>query len=290
VKPQRILHMAVFGAAFLLLPGVSSALSDREPSDSVPISTKWLLDAAGPTVRSAVTSLYMIVGQTTQEKGSAFLLDNGWLVTNHHVVKNNAAQSLTATSSLGKQAKIKRIISDPIADLALLEPDQKLSGGLSLGNSDKLPVGVSLSAWGYPLGYNGPAPLLSVGYLAGFAAIVAETEKRTIKHLVINGAFNPGNSGGPLIDPSTGKVVGVVVSKHAPVPQTLQQILKAFTDNKYGMMYTFESVDKKEKFQLSEAQLVAQWLTYFHQMTQVVIGEAIAVEEVRTFIDRSLKK
>lgn len=278
-----------FGIAMTLSIAFSTSVLAIEDSNSSQISTEWLLDAAGPTVRSSVTSLYMIVGETTHMKGSAFLLDNGYLMTNDHVVRGNLSQALTVRSSQGVLIKIKRIISDPVVDLALLEPDQKLSGGLSLGSSDKLSIGVSLSAWGYPLGYNGPAPLLSVGYLAGFSAVVVEKEKRVIKHLVINGAFNPGNSGGPLIDPSTGQVVGVVVSKHAPVPQNLQVILKAFVDNKYGMMYTFEN-EKKEKITLSEAQLVAEWLDYFHQMTQVVIGEAIDVGDVKLFISKSLKE
>ena len=41
----------------------------------------------------------------------------------------------------------------------------------------------------------------------------------------VNGAFNLGNSGGPVIDPDTLTVVGVVHAKMAPLPDILNKAL-----------------------------------------------------------------
>jgi len=126
--------------------------------------------------------------------------------------------------------------------------------------------------------------LLTVGYLSGFAA---ETVKDSpIRHLVVNGAFNPGNSGGPLFQCQDDKVIGIVVSKHAPITPFLQSTLDALSKNPSGFIYTAtDEGGNKKKF--SEAQIVAELLSYFREMTQVVIGKAIDVAELKDFLKQS---
>jgi len=58
--------------------------------------------------------------------------------------------------------------------------------------------------------YNGIQPLLSVGYIAGFRSVTKGG--KTSKHLIVNGAFNQGNSGGPLMMAQNNRVGGVVVA------------------------------------------------------------------------------
>src|SRR5260370_28516576 len=58
--------------------------------------------------------------------------------------------------------------------------------------------------------YNGIQPLLSVGYIAGFRSVT--NAGKTSKHLIVNGAFNQGNSGGPLMMAQNNRVGGVVVA------------------------------------------------------------------------------
>ncbi len=65
-------------------------------------------------------------------------------------------------------------------------------------------IGHQVDTWGFPLIYNGPAPLLSVGYVSGlyeaaesnFCDKTKNSQGLKFKHIVVNGAFNPGNSGG----------------------------------------------------------------------------------------------
>lgn len=100
---------------------------------------------------------------------------------------------------------------------------------------------------------------------------------------MINAAFNPGNSGGPLLVWGEDTVVGVVVSKHAPISPWLLSILQALQNQQSGFTYTATDSQGNQS-QFTEAQLVAQVLLYFREMTQVVIGEAIAGEELETFL------
>lgn len=251
--------------------------------NQIPASTQWTLDAAGETGRSAVDSVYMIVCPHTGSKGSGFLLDNGLIVTNEHVVKNCNERQIIAVSAYREEIRIIQIWVDPNKDLAILRPANALSGGLELAESSSLDVGQSLTTWGYPLGYNGPAPLLSVGYLAGF--ISHETELGQKKHLIVNGAFNSGNSGGALFRASDNKVVGVVVSKHAPISQYHQQAIDALAENSSGVIYTATD-DKGDQKRFVESQIVAELLTHMRSLTQVMIGEAIAVEELNAMLDQ----
>lgn len=245
--------------------------------NQIPASTQWTLDAAGDTGRSAITSVFMIVCPQTGSKGSGFLINGGLVVTNEHVVRGCGANQIIAVSAFGQKFAITQVWIDANRDLAILKPVTALNGGLELSKSDNLQVGESVTTWGYPLGYNGPAPLLSVGYLAGFISYQAGAEIK--KHLVVNGAFNSGNSGGALFRASDNKVIGIVVNKHAPISQYHQQAIEALAQNKSGVVFTATDGNGKAT-QFVESQIVADLLVHFRSLTQVMIGEAIAVEEL----------
>ena len=114
-----------------------------------------------------VESVYMIITKKTSQKGSGFLLSNGFIITNEHVVRDNTSNEVIAFSSSGEEIHFSEIIADQTRDLAILKPENELKGGLELGD-DKIEVGAMVSTWGFPLGYNGPPPLLTVGFLSGF--------------------------------------------------------------------------------------------------------------------------
>ncbi|EJE8536058.1 trypsin-like peptidase domain-containing protein [Vibrio parahaemolyticus] len=244
---------------------------------NIPVSTQWTLDAAGETGRSSVESVYMIVCPATGSKGSGFLIEGGLIVTNEHVVSNCNAHQITAVSAFGEPIAISQVWIDKARDLAILRPSKHLAGGLELATSTELSVGESVVTWGYPLGYNGPAPLLSVGYLAGFQNY--QLPRGNKKHLVVNGAFNSGNSGGALFRASDNKVIGIVVSKHAPISQYHQNAIDVLAENSSGVCFTYTDEHGNQK-SFVESQIVADLLVHMRSLTQVMIGEAIAVEEL----------
>lgn len=252
--------------------------------ENVPISTRWLLDSVSDTGLSMVKAVYMLVCPKTQQKGTAFLLETGSMISNWHVVKGSTANDLVAISSEGEQIYFDNITTDQNRDLVALKPRQTLTGGLSVQEEGNIKVGTQVATWGYPLGYNGPAPLLTVGYLSGFNdSPPYEETASVVKHLVVNGAFNPGNSGGPLFIAQSEEVIGVVVSKHAPITPFVRSAIEVLAKNKSGVVYTSTDQQGNTK-QFVESQVVAEVLQYFRQMTQVVIGEAIAGSEVIDFL------
>jgi len=251
-------------------------------NNSVPISTQWLLDAVGEVGRTVIDSVYLIVCPKTNRKGTGFLMKSGHLVTNWHVIRNCKATEVFALSSDGKKILFQNILSDENRDLAILEPTKNLGKGLEVIDKN-VEVGTKVSTWGHPLGYSGPAPILSVGYLAGFRDHRKDERSEVVKRYVINAAFNPVNSGGPLFISGDNKVIGVVVAKHAPITSFLASAIEALSKNPSGVV--FPATDEKgNKKLLVESQVVAMVLNYFRDMTQVVIGEAIVGWELVTFL------
>ena len=141
--------------------GVGVGFAQSQPSrnkDETPVSTQWVLDAAGPTQRIAIKSVYLLVCPKTEKKGTAFLLKGGPMVTDNHVVDGCESGDLWALSSGGEKIFFSRLITDPSRDLALLVPAQRLHGQLELGADVSPSVGTGVTTWGYPLIYSGPAP------------------------------------------------------------------------------------------------------------------------------------
>jgi|SRR5450432_626074 hypothetical protein len=145
-------------------------------------------------------------------------------------------------------------------------------------------IGPQFSTWGYPFGHAGPAPLWTIGYLSGFTTTApASMKAQGVKHLVITGAFNPGNSGGPLL--ANDAVAGVVVSKRLFSISAFQaSALQALAKNQSGVIFTGTD-DKGKQITFVESQLVADLLEYYRQVSQVFIGEAIAAEELIAFLN-----
>jgi hypothetical protein len=169
--------------------------------------------------------------------------------------------------------------------LALLKPSNKLTGGLELADDQDPTPGTTVSTWGYPFVYNGVSPLLSVGYVAGFKN--AGNSDKPVKHIIVNGAFNHGNSGGPLLVAQDNKVIGVVVLTYNFFPEYVARTIKALRNTATGVFTgNIGLTDASGKFTaLSESQITGMLLQEFYDKTQVVIGEAISASELRKFID-----
>ncbi|MDO9529196.1 MAG: serine protease [Syntrophales bacterium] len=254
--------------------------------DYSPTATQWLLNAVGDSGKTAIKSVYMIYCKKTASKGSGFLLKDGPIITNEHVIRDCQANDIIAISPTGVKFAIKDVKIDTARDLAALIPQQKLSDGVLLGDDADISAGEIVWTWGYPLGYNGPAPLLSVGYLSGFKAYKNnQTSSNLVKHLVVNAAFNSGNSGGPLFRANSDKVIGVVVNKALPLfTPFVKSAVEAFSKQSSG--FQFSGTDASGKpIEMSEAQIVAEIVKSLRDMSQVMIGEAISVSELEAFLN-----
>jgi S1-C subfamily serine protease len=283
-------------ALLLFIPSCLPSTNAQKKKDSkalptvttkLPVATQWTLDAAGPTQRAGVTAVMLLICPQTQMKGTGFLIENGLVVTNAHVIAGCSAEQMVAQTTLGTIVKFTRAVTDTNVDLALLKPSEAMSGGLQLSDSDALTVGTAVFTWGFPLQFNGPAPLLSAGYLSGFLEDGAGPAK--VKHIVIDGAINPGNSGGPLFMAGNGKVIGIVVAKFLPYSTSVQKIINAMALNKTGVIYTSTEPNGTSQ-SFTEGQLVADVLQEYYNGTQVMIGEAIYVSELKDLIATRAKE
>ena len=144
-------------------------------------------------------------------------------------------------------------------------------------------IGAHVSTWGFPGGYSGASPMLSVGYLAAKDAR-RTAGGNTIEQWVVNAAFNSGNSGGPLLLIETGEVIGVVSSKLAPISQVAASALTALENAQSGLTYTATRPDGST-FTLMEGQIVAMVLTELRRQVQLVIGYAVLLDDIKAFLN-----
>lgn len=284
------LSAKVFVCFLAVLVGLAATSIAQEAADSsVPVATQWNLDAAGVTQRNSIKSVYLMVCPVTQKKGTGFLIKSGSVVTNEHVVNGCTAANIEAYPSIGGKVLFSEMTVDADLDLAVLRPKLKLTGGLALGSDTSLNLGESVTTWGYPLIYSGPAPILSVGYAAGFNAVKVRTKvgtERVVKHIVVNGAFNPGNSGGPVFVANDNKVVGVVVWKMRILSQTVPTVIDGF--KKRGGVRTLGTFSMTmpdgTRRRITDQEATAMVLEEFYNTVQVMIGEAISVSELKDFL------
>ena len=138
--------------------------------------------------------------------GSGIIIsDDGYILTNNHVVKN--AIDVEVKLKDKREFKAKVIGTDPLTDLGVIKIDAKDLPAAYLGDSDKLKVGTWVMAIGNPLSLTSTVT----------AGIVSATNRslRLIKDsygvedfIQTDAAINPGNSGGALVD-LNGAVVGI---------------------------------------------------------------------------------
>lgn len=154
----------------------------------------------------------------TEEKeiggGSGFFIsDDGYLVTNGHVVEDEEA-SYTVFTNDGTSYEANVIAIDEVIDIALLKIDATNPPFLTFGDSDTLKLGEAVIAIGNALGEfrntvsTGVVSGLSRSIIAGTSYASAESLDNVIQ---TDAAINPGNSGGPLLN-LEGQVVGVNVA------------------------------------------------------------------------------
>ena len=142
--------------------------------------------------------------------GSGFILtENGYVVTNAHVVDGAAA--ITVTTHTGEELEAKLVGTDTTNDVAVLKVEAEELPHVTLGSSDDLIVGDQVVAIGNPLGEL--TSTMTVGYVSAKDRDVT-TDGTTINMIQTDAAINSGNSGGPLFN-MKGQVVGITTAKYS---------------------------------------------------------------------------
>lgn len=143
--------------------------------------------------------------------GSGVIVDarRGYVLTNHHVVRN--AERITVTLKDRREYAATLVGSDPGTDVALLRIP---TGGLTelpFGDSDQLKVGDLVVAVGNPFGL-GQTVTSGIVSALGRSGITSGNYEDFIQ---TDASINPGNSGGALIN-SKGQLIGINTAILAP--------------------------------------------------------------------------
>ncbi len=151
-------------------------------------------------------------GQPTQgtSTGSGFLIsEDGYVVTNYHVVEKATAVTVKVYS--GEEYSGKVVGYDEANDVAVLKIEARGLKALEAGSSDDLIVGDQVVAIGNPLGEL--TSTMTVGYVSAKDRVI-NTDGALINMIQTDAAINSGNSGGPLLN-MKGEVVGITTAKYS---------------------------------------------------------------------------
>ncbi|MES2456622.1 MAG: trypsin-like peptidase domain-containing protein [Bacteroidota bacterium] len=158
--------------------------------------------------------------------GSGVILtQDGYIVTNNHVVEN--ADKIDVILSDRRKVSAKVIGKDPNTDLALIKVDASNLPVVKMGNSDNVQIGEWVLAVGFPLDLQTTVTAGIVSAKARSIGILGKGQRpseedfeeyqRTGKlptkssiesYIQTDAAINPGNSGGALVN-ANGELVGI---------------------------------------------------------------------------------
>ncbi len=142
----------------------------------------------------------------SQSSGSGVILsDNGYIVTNNHVIAN--ADELEVTLYDNRIYKATLVGTDPNTDIAVIKIDEKDLPFVKFGNSDVVKVGEWVLAVGNPFELTSTVTAGIVSAKGRNIGILRE--RYGIESFIqTDAAVNPGNSGGALVN-LRGELIGI---------------------------------------------------------------------------------
>lgn len=211
----------------------------------MPMARAFLTLAAGPllvvacaaqtpvvltTAEAIAESVIRVECASPATGGSGFIHRSGHVLTAAHVIAACKPKQLFV-------GRLGRFVSgaEPVAldvtnDIAVLRVLSPPSGelGLRLAAPTTARLGRRVLAVGYPEDYQGEAPLVTAGIVAGTQHV--DFGDGNTERLLVNAAIGRGVSGGPVVQETTGEVLGIVVRKLDPVQQGLLDRLSRYRE------------------------------------------------------------
>ena len=139
-----------------------------------------------------------------ESAGSGVIISNdGYIVTNNHVVEN--ADEITITLNDNREFTARVIGLDADTDLALLKIDATNLPSIVIGDSDNLKVGEWVLAVGNPFNLTST---VTAGIVSAKARNLGAHKNGIESFIQTDAAINAGNSGGALVN-TRGELVGI---------------------------------------------------------------------------------
>ena len=187
---------------------------------------------------SGVAQIVLERDRTVVGTGSAFLLDGGQLISAHHVLmaaSYDTARIRFQTDAPDQGIRIARqdltsavVDASPREELdfavvQLDEPEFATRHKFVIDRETEIVPGKQVCVMGFPYGR---------AFLTSHVAYVSATyQEGQAQVLQLDGSINPAHSGGPVVDPETGRVVGYVVSAHTGLSDDFDDLVVSLDAN-----------------------------------------------------------
>lgn len=189
-------------------------------------------------VRSGLVHIVFLDDRDTAVASGTGFLSNGYLITNNHVfagppntrvLLRREGQQKSEAATISRKDLAARLVtgSDRNSyDFAVLRAPEIIGEGVhqfTLRSPAEKKIGEPVALIGFPLEHQNVtchAGIISSFYESGVAQIVQ-----------IDASVNAGNSGGPLIDPETGEVLGIVTRKGTGLTKLFDHLRTSIANN-----------------------------------------------------------
>ncbi len=156
----------------------------------------------------AVVCVQAMGASGTSTGTGVILSDDGYLITNYHVIEGMASYTIVLSDDSEYEAAL--VGSDELTDLAVLKIEATGLTAAEFGDSDALEVGDAVVAIGNPLGMKLRGTMTNGIVSAINRDIIVDGREMTV--IQTNAALNSGSSGGPLLN-VYGQVIGINTAK-----------------------------------------------------------------------------
>lgn len=261
------------------------------------LKTKMSISDIVEKVKSGVVHIVHTVDGQRAGSGTGFMV-NGYLVTNYHVAYQAPRNSVVVLRTYDSDSQIlldgiqltyTSFLSNTVTasddrgyDYIVFDIPQlreKELYNFSLGSHQLKRMGDSILFLGYPLEhYN---LVCHTGIISSFY------KSRKVDIVQIDASVNVSNSGGPLIDPETSEVIGIITRKSTGLTQTFDELrsiieenIKMLTQDRQSIL-TIGGFDPVQGIIVNQHQILS--LTYeIERSANVGIGYAFSIEPLKS--------
>ncbi|HCM77872.1 MAG TPA: deoxyribonuclease HsdR [Cytophagales bacterium] len=218
-----IRYIDLFNPSYVSIQEHQASALVNYPSDSSGLSPNSLnFGNAAKMITPAVVHIRTIYGSgefslnplkqylnpPARSSGSGVILtDDGYIVTNHHVIED--ATQIEVVMNNNQRFYAKLVGKDPSTDLALLKIKARNLPYVKYGDSDGITPGEWVLAIGNPFDLNSTVTAGIISAKARNIGILRDRNNLQVESFIqTDAAVNPGNSGGALVN-LKGELIGI---------------------------------------------------------------------------------
>ncbi len=194
------------------VPEVSEGIIINNKPTGPELSAEEVYNKVLPSTVTVDVDVFYSDGTQEDSTGTGIIIsEDGFVITNSHVVANSKSVSVKVITSDGTEHPAVVVGLDKTTDLAVLKVDGTGFTPAEFGSSDELSIGQWVIAIGNPGGTEFTGSLTR-GVISGVDRMVGSYSANGMTYIQTDAAINPGNSGGPLVN-MYGQVIGINSSK-----------------------------------------------------------------------------